>query len=456
MNKEANMPYNGEVDFDRAKRVVINYSPGYQRYTTEWNDHYVGIPKTHPLKLHGIISKILTDNEQLKGIIEIGTYYGGLSVYLASECIERGYKPLLTFDNKVRYRPKLFDKLDVDFVVDDVFSDASIDKVKEYVKNTPILLICDGGFKAKEFNTFVPLLPEGSVIGVHDWGIEVNQEGIQETIDRYQMKPLEADLWNEPPNYPMMAFWGKPHLTNRKEVPVRPKSAKREKIFIGIPTTGSIRVELAKFILMMVKNPDYKFSVYITGNGTIVHNRNLICREFLKGDCDWLMTVDSDVCPSLDILKVLDNGKKIIAPINFVWKPWGLAPLLSKKAEEHGYIVTDPDAANSPDRVVEVDATGTTCLFIHREVIEKMESPWFLFEYDKEGKISLGEDYYFCQKAKKLGYGIWIDKGHMTHHFKNTSLKSVNKYLIDQVKKSEDRLKNKFKEELGKYEIKRK
>ena len=79
-----------------------------------------------------------------------------------------------------------------------------------------------------------------------------------------------------------------------------------------------------------------------------------------------------------------------------------------------------------------------------------------MFKYDRKGKISLGEDYYFCQKAKELGYGIWIDKTYITNHFKNTSLKSVNEYLIKEVKLSEGRLKDKFKEELGKYNITKK
>ena len=64
--------------------------------------------------------------------------------------------------------------------------------------------------------------------------------------------------------------------------------------------------------------------------------------------------------------------------------------------------------------------------------------------------------YSFCQKAKELGYGIWIDKKYVTNHFKCTSLKSVNEYLIKEVKLSEERLREKFKEELGKYNLTKK
>jgi len=445
MNDEVSMSYRGKpYTFDEIKKLNLRLGQGYETFAQGWSDKYVGIPKLHPLKLQGIISDILTENEQIKGIIEIGTYLGALSCYLGAECIERGYKPLLTFDNKIWYKSTLFKNLNVSFIVDSCFSKKSLKLIKEYVKDTPVLLICDGSDKAKEFNTFAPLLPEGSIVAVHDWDFEVNMEGIKETVDSQKMFAIRQNQWNDE-DHTLMAFFGKPlHKLTASE---------RVKVFIGIPTTGEIRVELANWLLEIVKNPNYIFSVYITGNSTIVHNRNRIVRNFLKSDAEWLMNIDSDVSPPLDILDILKNGKKIIAPINFVWKSWGLAPLISMKAKDRGYIVTDPDKANSPDRLVEVDGTGTTCLFVHREVIEKMKSPWFLFGYDEKGAINLGEDYYFCQRAKELGYGIWIDKKYQTNHFKSTSLKSVNEYLIKEVRLSEKRLKDKFKEELGKYNL---
>ena len=436
--------------FDEVKRAKLIVGENFSKYTENWGDHYTGIPILHPLKLHGIISEILGENEQIKGIVEIGTYYGGLSCYLGAECIERGYKPLLTFDILEWYRPKLFKSLNVNFVVDDCFSEESLKIIREYIKDTPVLFICDGEDKAREFNTFAPLLPAGSIIAVHDWGVEVDMEGIKETVDTLKMCAIKQDQWASTPDYTLMAFFGIP-LSGKK----RKKKGKRKNIFIGIPTTGDIKVALAKWILEIVKNPDYYFDVFITGKSTIEHNRNLICRAFLKSKSEWLLTIDSDVCPPLNICDILDNGKKIIAPINFVWKAWGLSPLISTvNPNGRGYVITDPEIANSKEHLVEVDGTGTTCLFIHREVIEKMEPPYFMFGYDKEGAISLGEDYSFCQKAKKLGYGIWIDKRYMTDHFTVNSLKSVNEYLIKEVNLSAERMKKNIKKKMEGYEIK--
>ena len=94
MNNEVQMNYKGKpYSFDEVKKINLDSTEPYKKYTDNWGDHYSGIPKCHPLKLQGIISDILTENPEIKGIVEIGTMFGALSCYLGAECIERGFKP---------------------------------------------------------------------------------------------------------------------------------------------------------------------------------------------------------------------------------------------------------------------------------------------------------------------------------------------------------------------------
>ena len=50
--------------------------------------------------------------------------------------------------------------------------------------------------------------------------------------------------------------------------------------------------------------------------------------------------------------------------------------------------------------VIEVDATGTGCVMIHKSVLEKIDSPWF---------YNLAEDFYFYEKARKAGFSVYIN-----------------------------------------------
>ena len=57
-------------------------------------------------------------------------------------------------------------------------------------------------------------------------------------------------------------------------------------------------------------------------------------------------------------------------------------------------------------------------MLVRRDVLERMEKPYMKSEYDHdEVDFVKGEDYYFCEKARELGYKIWIDPHIQCHHF---------------------------------------
>lgn len=106
---------------------------------------------------------LLNSNPQLRGIVEIGTWHGGMSRYLYAQAEARGLF-FATFDSMVpESPPPCFEKTDV-------FRYPF--KVVEAAGEDPVALFCDGGNKPRELKTFAPLMPEGSIIIVHDWGKE--------------------------------------------------------------------------------------------------------------------------------------------------------------------------------------------------------------------------------------------------------------------------------------------
>ncbi len=158
--------------------------------------------------LYKIIDDILNENKQIKGIIEIGTAEGALSVFLGLECYERGLKPLLTYDIKRSIEPKLFSLLGIRFIIRDCFNKISVKEIREYA-DIPILFICDGGNKPKEFNHFTGLLKQDSIIAAHDWNMQIELKDISDTINEYGLEPLHEEEWDSPPDYIRTCFWRK-------------------------------------------------------------------------------------------------------------------------------------------------------------------------------------------------------------------------------------------------------
>jgi GT2 family glycosyltransferase len=56
------------------------------------------------------------------------------------------------------------------------------------------------------------------------------------------------------------------------------------------------------------------------------------------------------------------------------------------------------------NKLVMVDATGMHFTLIRKEVFEKIERPYFVYD-------TTSEDMNFCKKAKKAGYEIYVDTG---------------------------------------------
>lgn len=180
-----------------------NFLPYRRKY---WHKTFLGKKQRHIYWLYAIIDEILNENPRIKGIIEIGTWKGTLSMFLGLECYERKFKPLLTFDIKKHELPRLFGLLKIDFVLQDCFAEGSIKKIKQYL-DIPVFFFCDGGNKVREFKQFAPLLPKNSVIAVHDWPHEAYYACIKNTVKKLRLIPLKAETWCIPPYYIFTSFW---------------------------------------------------------------------------------------------------------------------------------------------------------------------------------------------------------------------------------------------------------
>jgi len=71
----------------------------------------------------------------------------------------------------------------------------------------------------------------------------------------------------------------------------------------------------------------------------------------------------------------------------------------------------------------DVDLIGAGALYVKREVFEKLEYPWFRYEWVRfahngiEYQCQTGEDVGFCLLAKKAGYKIHVDCDITSKHY---------------------------------------
>lgn len=184
------------------------------------------------------------------------------------------------------------------------------------------------------------------------------------------------------------------------------------KILVSIATKRNIHAELVKWLLSI---NDLEVGVDIVCcPEPLEHARNLQVKRFMEGKYDCLFIVDSDCVPPSDSIRLIRSFNIPILSIphpTMIGRETGLMVMWSNG--NGGY--TQKDKLPLKD-FQECDAVGCSGLAIQREVFERMNKPYFKFLYE-DGLLVKGEDFYFCDKAKKLGYGIYaLCKSPQSHY----------------------------------------
>ena len=168
-----------------------------------------------------------------------------------------------------------------------------------------------------------------------------------------------------------------------------------------------------------------------TNESLIARARNTSVMEFLKHDYQKLLFLDADIEFSPEDVSKLWNMDVPIACAAYSMKRKDF-PL---SAWVGGKLMRMTDLTDKPNPL-EVDFCGTGFLLIDRAVFDKMKESrpddvhiegqsleecftWFntTVEDDRGKRIFLSEDYFFCKRARELGYSILMDTSIRLKHW---------------------------------------
>lgn len=206
-------------------------------------------------------------------------------------------------------------------------------------------------------------------------------------------------------------------------------------IFIALPAYDfkvSLRlaVSLARFAQAA---PRYGIDIQIgsiCGCSVVSRARNLLVQDMLDSPCDYLLFIDSDInFEPDDIIRLMawaeDPKKGIVAAVPRT-RSEDKVYITNLEYDENGELTMNGMGLVRAERV------ATAFMLIRREVLVTMAEAnpdWkyydkrsdrvvpclFDFKLAEEGYI--GEDFLFCDRARELGFEVWIDPtitlGHM-------------------------------------------
>jgi GT2 family glycosyltransferase len=180
--------------------------------------------------------------------------------------------------------------------------------------------------------------------------------------------------------------------------------------------------DLAAMVGYMVKTTKHDLDIYTAAGTLIFDQRNKLVKTAIDAKCDYIVFIDADMrFPKDTILRLLRHQKDIIG-VNATTRAEPVMPTAKNlKIEEDGSCSWLPIYSNSRKGIEKADGIGCGVMMIKESVFAKLEQPYFYFEQLPNNKI-LGEDIYFCIKAKDAGIDTWVD------HDLSMEIKHIGQY----------------------------
>ncbi len=147
--------------------------------------------------------------------------------------------------------------------------------------------------------------------------------------------------------------------------------------------------------------------------------RERIVDKCLEWGADYILWSDADMAWSTDafLRLFLDKkpivgalaftGRKPITPVIYRFQDYN--EIVDDKGMKHIQFTSVPVPDYKRDALQQVDAIGSGVMLINCEVFKQIPKPWFT-------SYGLGEDIYFCSRAKAYGVPVYVDTRVKTSH----------------------------------------
>jgi hypothetical protein len=138
--------------------------------------------------------------------------------------------------------------------------------------------------------------------------------------------------------------------------------------------------------------------------GTLIQNQRAdLCLEAMREDCTHVLFIDSDMTFPQDMVgRLLAHDKDIVAT-NCARRRMPTGP--TARGLDGQLVYTMPDSTG----LEEVESIGMGVMLISRKVFESLSEPWFETPWRTDKRGYIGEDVFFCRKARAAGFKIYID-----------------------------------------------
>ena len=177
-------------------------------------------------------------------------------------------------------------------------------------------------------------------------------------------------------------------------------------IALLLPTNRGLKTKTLQSLLEMVALTPVETVIIGTEGFTTAENRTWLTVQAIQAGATHLLFVDDDMVYAKDTIE-----KLMEANVDIVGAKYANRRGTGEVIEYLG------DSTIPVDTRYKVKALGGGCVLIKADVFKKVPQPWFGYKTLPTGAVSMSHDWFFCEKAREVGYDIWchseVKPGHI-------------------------------------------
>ena len=195
------------------------------------------------------------------------------------------------------------------------------------------------------------------------------------------------------------------------------------KILVSVPNEGWIHKHVCFATDRLVL--DSRVTLIRPQHRPYENNLAHIRNQVLEEGHDFWLNIDADNPPFNNPLDLLEFDLPLIGlptpVLHWTGKP-GERPIYwnAYKAVPGGYTEYRPQ-----EGLQKVDAIGTGCFLVRRDVLECVSISPFNRTYNHDGTVDKGNDISWCERVRKAGFNIHAHFDYPCRHFKEVELTEV-------------------------------
>lgn len=165
--------------------------------------------------------------------------------------------------------------------------------------------------------------------------------------------------------------------------------------------------DLVNMVCFHTLNTNDAVALKISEGTLIANQRAELSLDAMREGCSHLLFVDSDMRFPQDMISRLLKHDVDIVAANCARRrmPTGPTAQIYKENGERELVWTMPDSTG----LQEVGSVGMGVMLIKAGVFKALPEPWYETPWRTDKRGYIGEDVFFCNKARDAGFKIWID-----------------------------------------------